>query len=254
MILVDSEGVDMLLGIFENIVRKGQPPSNDEIEILLSTGSVSLMVEAYSRWPDFSREDFANVIANLANAKRASEGVVLSRLEDGFRSCLDEKTINSLRQNVKEIVKVDFTESERLALTYLPPNTILKCIVYLTVDMFNPGMMYKGNISLSILDFDAKRFDFSYLAHELHHSGFQYWMAQNSALKGLISDEISTHEQVAANMILNLLSEGIANYYCTPNMVRVHPEASGKHNIKICEYERSFSRMWLQVQSLLSSF
>ena len=251
MILVDSKGVEMLLDIFENIVKKGQPPSNNEIDNLLPAASISFMVESYSRWPDFSREGFVNVIANLANTKIYSDGV-LSRLEDGFRFCLDEKKIKSLRQKVKEIVKVDFSKSEGLALTYLPPNTALKCTIYLTIDKVNPGMIYKGNISLSILDFVAERFDFSYLAHELHHSGFQYWTARNPALKSLFSDEIGTHEQIAVNMVLNLLSEGMANHYCTPNMVRVHPEAGDKHNRKIREYERNFPRMWLQIQSLLS--
>lgn len=57
------------------------------------------MIEAYSRWPDFSKEGFADIIANLANTNPVGQGIVLSKLEEGFRSCLSLEKISLLRQH-----------------------------------------------------------------------------------------------------------------------------------------------------------
>ena len=252
MLIVESDGVSQLLDILENAVKLGRSPNKKEIGALLSTKSISFMIEAYSRWPDFSKEDFANIIANLANANPVSQGTVLSKLEKGFRSCLTRERINLLRQKLKKILMLDFTEAERIALRYLPPETPIKSTIHLTIDTFNPGMVFKGNVSLSILPLDMKNFNFSFLAHELHHSGFQYWVRRNPQLKNLAFKGNTNHQQIAVNMILHLLSEGMANYYCTPSMVRIHAKASKKHNQKIEKYERSLNQMLLEIQSLLS--
>jgi len=252
MIVVESHGIRQLLDVLENVVKLGRPPNKEEIDRLLSTKSISFMIEAYSRWSDFSKEGFVNIITNLANANTVGWGTVLSKLEEGFRSCLSQERIDLLREKLKKILLLDFTEAERIALRYLPPETPIRSTIHLTIDTYNPGMIYKGNVSLSILPVDPENFDFSYLAHELHHAGFQYWIRHNPKLKNLAFKGNVNHQEIAVNMILHLLSEGMANHYCTPNMVHTHTKASKKHNRKIKEYERNLNPMILEIQSLLS--
>lgn len=252
MIIVDSHGVNQLLDLLEKVTRSGQSPSKQEIDALQSTKSISFMIEAYSRWPDFSKEGFADIIANLANTNPVGQGTVLLKLEEGFRSCLSLEKISLLRQKLKKILKLNFTEAERIALKYLPPETPIESTIHLTIDTVNPGMVFKGNVSLSILHFEPENFNFSYLAHELHHLGFQFWVRSNPELKKLAFKGNVDHQEIAVNMILYLLSEGMANYYCTPNMVRIHANASEKHNRKIKTYERDLNKMLFEIQLLLS--
>ena len=252
MITVDSEGLRKLLDIFENVVESGEAPDEEAVNGLVSTSSVSFLIEAYSRWSDFSKDGFVTILANLANAYPVGQGGVLVRLEEGFRSCLDQKKIESLRQKLEKILRLDFAEAERIALRYLPPETPIKSTIYLTIDTYNSGMVYAGNISLSILNSDPENFNFSFLAHELHHSGFHYWVRRNPKLKNLAFKGSISHEEIAVNMILHLLSEGLANHYCTPNMVRIHQKYSEKHNQKVKKYESNLNLMLLEIQSLLS--
>jgi len=252
MIVVESDGVIKLLNILENVAKSGRSPNKKEIDELLSTKSISFILEAYSRWPDFSREGFINIIANLGRPNPVGQGTVLPKLEEGFRSCVNQEKISLLFKKLEDILMLDFTESERIALRYLPSETPIRSTIHLTIDTYNPGMVFQGNVSLSILHLDPNNFNFSGLAHELHHSGFQYWVKQNPKLKNLAFKENSTYQEIAVNMILQLLSEGMANYYCTPTMVRPHAKASKKHNQKIEKYERRLNQMLLEIQSLLS--
>lgn len=210
------------------------------------------MLEAYSRWPNFSRDAFIEVIANLANPASVGQEPVISVLEKGLRSCSSQENINLLRQKLKRLLMIDFGEAERIALKYLPSGTPIESVVHLTIDTFNTAMVSRGDIGLSILSIDPDNFNFPILAHELHHSGFQYWLEQNPRMKNKLSKGDSNHDQIAASMILSLLSEGLASYFCTPSMVSSPSEHGEKHDKKIKNYESNLNKMWGEFHSLLS--
>lgn len=252
MIVVESDGISKLLDIFWNIVKSGRSPNKKDIEALLSTKTISFIVEAYSRWSDFSKEGFSKIIANLGRANPVGQGTVLSKLEEGFRSCLSQEKINLLSKKLEDTLRLDFTEAERKALRHLPPKTPIKSTIHLIIDTYNPGMMFEGNVSLSILHLHPENVNFSYLAHELHHSGFQYWIRKNPRLKKLAYKGNTNHQEIAVNMVLYLLSEGMANYYCTPSMVHINTKSSKKYKQKIKKYERDLNHILLEIESLLS--
>ena len=252
MITVESEDVTQLLDILENVVKLQRPPSKEEIDAVLSTKWISFMTEAYSMLSDFSKEGLADVLTNLTRAEPIAHGMVPTRLEEGFRSCLSVRRINLLRKKLQKMMVLDYVKSERIALTYLPPGTPITSTIYLSIDTVNPGMVFGGNVNLSILAFDPENFDFQYLAHELHHLGFRYWIEKNPKLNKLAFRENTDHREIAVNMILHLLSEGMANYYCTPNHVCLHASDDEEHNHKIKKYEESLNQMLLEIQSLLS--
>jgi hypothetical protein len=253
MITVEGGDVTQLLNILEGAAKSGRSPRQEEIDALLSTKWISFMTEVYSMFSDFSKEGLAHVLANLTRPEPVAQGMVLARLEEGFRSCLSVGRINSLRRKLHMLMALDYAKAERMALLYLPPGTPIASTIYLSIDTVNPGMTFGGNVSLSILAFNPEHFDYPYLAHELHHLGFRYWIEQNPKLRGWAWGENRDHREIAVNMILHLLSEGLANYFCTPSFVRPHDSADKEHNRKIEKYEESLNRMLLEIQSLLSA-
>lgn len=63
---------------------------------------------------------------------------------------------------------------------------------------------------------DKKSFEDA-VAHELHHVGFHFWSTQDAVRQSILDEQ--SGRTVAVLHIQNLLSEGMANYYCTPEYV-----------------------------------
>lgn len=112
-------------------------------------------------------------------------------------------------------------------------------------------MMFEGNASLSILMFDPDKFDAAGFSHELHHAGFEYWIRANPRLQALLKEDRS-YEGIAVKLIVNLLSEGLANYFCSPIML--HPPENAPEDLKekIIKYGQNLNQMVQEIQSLLS--
>jgi len=253
MVKVDGNGAEQLLNLLEKILESSQVPSQDVIDEILSTKGISSMIEAYSNMLDFSKEEFINVLKNLANPTPIAKGIIVSKLEEGLRSCLDREKINLLRRRLQQFLKFDFAEAEWVALKYLPPETPVECTIYFTIDAFNPGMISGDNMFLSILTIDPSKFDLRAVSHEFHHIGFKYWIRQNQKLSRLAFEKTKTYEGIAVNLILSLISEGLANYFCSPNMVRIHPKISPKGKEKLMKYEQDFTKMLKTIISLISN-
>lgn len=251
MITIKGDGAARLLELLENVVRSGHAPADEEIDDVLSMESMSFMVRSYLRIPEFSREGYVAILSNLTNPNPVGKGLVLSKLEEGLRSCLNYEKIALLRRRLKKILKLDFAKAEQTALRYLPLETPIKSTIYLTVDAFNTGMMFEGNALLSVLTFDPDKEDIAWFSHELHHAGFEYWIKRNPKLQAFLKED-RTYEGIAVKLIQHLLSEGLANYFCTPKNIHPPENASKKRKGKIVKYEQSLNQMMQEVQSLLS--
>jgi hypothetical protein len=146
---------------------------------------------------------------------------------------------------------LDFGVAERKALRYLPAGTVIESTVYLTVDAFNPGMVRGGDIGRSILHgLDGISMD--HMAHEFHHAGVMSCLSRRPGLARLAVGA-DTREEVAAQLVLHIVSEGLANHYCTPNMVKAGEHKSPKANEKILGYERNQSVMLEEAWSLIKN-
>lgn len=156
-----------------------------------------------------------------------------------------------LRQRLEKIVKLDFAKAEQTALKYLPPETPIRSTIYLTIDALNTGMMFEGNASLSILMFDPDKFDVAGFSHELHHAGFEYWIKGNPKLYAFLKEDRS-YEGIAVRLVVNLLSEGLANYFCSLMMLHPPENAPEKLKEKFTKYEQNLNQMVREIQSLLS--
>ncbi|UCH58021.1 MAG: hypothetical protein JSV18_03765 [Candidatus Bathyarchaeota archaeon] len=251
MIVVEEDGVLLFLDILEGALASNRSPSDEEVDRILSTGFMAFMIEAYSRLLDLTRSDVASFLKNLGSEKPISTDPVKSMFEEGFRSCYDLSRIAELRRNVEQISGIDFQGAEGMALSYLPPGTDIRSTLYLTVDAFNPGMVFGGNMGRSILHPVRYPLDLSYLAHEFHHLGFGCWVSRSPDLERAFLGE-ETHESVAVRLVLHMISEGMANHFCTPNMVRPGPDRSPRVNEKIRRYGRDLRHMLEEAVDLLS--
>lgn len=251
MIVVEADGALVFLDVLEGSLRSGRPLSDGEVDRVLSTGFMSFMLDAYSSLVGLTRADVASFLRSLGGESPVSVDPVKSMFEDGFRSCYDVKRIAELRGNVEKILEIDFEGAERMALSFLPSGTVIECTIYLTVDAFNPGMVWEGGMGRSILSPVRDGGDISLLAHEFHHLGFGYWVSRSPALERAFRGE-RAHDSVAARLVLHLIMEGMANHFCTPSMVRPGPGRSPRVNEKVTRYEREFRGMLGEVTSLLA--
>lgn len=251
MVVVEADGALVFLDVLEGSLRSGRLLSDGEVERILSMGFMSFMVDAYSSMIGLTRADVASFLRNLGEENPVSVNPVKSMFEDGFRSCYTVERIAELRGNIEKILGIDFEGAERKALSCLPPGTVIECTVYLTVDAFNPGMVWKGGMGRSILSPVRDSGNLSHLAHEFHHLGFGYWVSKSPTLERAFRGE-KTHDSVAARLVLHLIMEGMANHFCTPGMVRPGPGRSPRVNEKITRYEREFKGMLGEVTSLLA--
>jgi len=257
---VKSEGVARLLDLFEGVARSDHAPSDAEISELLSKDSMDFMLRAYSRMDPSFKEGLVTVLRNLNSSNPVGIGIVLPKIEEGFRACLNLEKISSLREKLRRIEEIDFGKAERLALSCLPQETPMESTIYLTIDSFNPGMVFEGNISFSILVLNLGTPDLCalILAHELHHLGFLYWVRRNPKLSRLLFGESDKHEKIVAQLMADLLSEGSATYLCTPMLLHVLPTNYAnmprftEHNEKIKKYEQSLNKMLSEAHKLIS--
>jgi hypothetical protein len=246
MIKIEEKGATLFLDLLEASLKEARQLTEDEIGVILSTGFMAFMIDAYG----LAKYEMAAYLRNLGNDTPVSKDPVKAMFEEGFRSCYDLKRIKELRRNVEAITKIDYRAAEELALLYLPPRTDIECTVYVTVDEFNPAMVRNGNMGLSILTQEVEG-DISYLAHEFHHLGFNYWLSKSPSLKSEFQGK-TTYESVAIRLVLHLTMEGMANHFCTPWMVKTGAERSQRDNDKIRRYEENITAMLGEVVELLS--
>ena len=112
MIRIESNGARALIDLLNFVVESNQSPDQEKIDKVIFTGMMSFLTSAYSEMIDFSKEEFISVLQNLANPNPISKGQIISKLEEGLRSCLYREKISLLHQNLEKISSLDFTKAE----------------------------------------------------------------------------------------------------------------------------------------------
>jgi hypothetical protein len=250
MITIEDDGASMFLDLVEASIKEGRRVTVDEAERLLSTKAMSFTLSAYEKLMGLTKDDMVSILVNLCSGHPVNTDPVKLRFEEGFRSCHSLEAVVRLREEVVTALSMDFGVAERKALRYLPAGTVIESTVYLTVDAFNPGMVRGGDVGRSIISgLDGISMD--HMAHEFHHAGVMNCLARRPGLARLAVSADSP-EEVAAQLVCHLVSEGLANHYCTPNMVRTGGHKSPEANEKILGYERNQNAMLEEAWSLMS--
>jgi hypothetical protein len=231
----------LFLDLVEASIREGRRITRGEAERLLSTRAMRFTLSAYESLLGLTRGDVASILTNLGAAGPSQSDPVKLRFEEGFRSCYSLKAAARLRRGVDAAMAADFGAAERKALRYLPPGASIGSTVYLTVDAFNPGMVRGGDVGRSILR-GLDEINMDHMAHEFHHAGFMSCLSRRPGMARLAVGADSPGE-VAVQLICHLVSEGLANHYCTPDMVRAGPHKSPVANESIRAYEGNLNEM-----------
>lgn len=241
MITIEDDGTRGFLDLVETSIKEDRPITRKEAQRLLSTKSMSFTLNAYENLLNLSMDDMVSILTSLGEVNPTQSEPVKRRFEEGFRSCYSLEAVERLRRGLEAAARIHFGVAEGKALGYLPPGTVIESTVYLTVDTFNPGMVRDGNVGLSIIS-GLEKVSMDHLAHEFHHVGFMNCLSRRPGVERMAKNP-EAPEEVAIQLICHLVSEGMANHYCTPRMVKAGEHKSPKANEKILAYERNLIEM-----------
>jgi hypothetical protein len=215
---IHTNGVRKFLDLLE-IIERSESISSKTVDDLLSDYTWQQFISSYERMEDFSRTALKKILLNLTKAETIGEGFVLPKLEAGFRALLDQNERNQLRTRLVEADQLNLDEALQIALKYLPKETPLEVHVHFTIDAFNTGMFFENHVFFDLCRVDPTQINMQYLSHEFHHTGAHYWFKQNQVLQKLTSSE-DLRLKLLARTLEYLVSEGLANGYCTPFFVQ----------------------------------
>jgi hypothetical protein len=91
------------------------------------------------------------------------------------------------------------------------------------------------------------------VTHELHHVGFHYWGGRDAIRQKLVGEK--SGRSVAVLHVQNLLSEGLANCYCSPEYVfRAAPvdPPPDPYQGRLARLEREESHFFTRAEAILA--
>lgn len=156
-----------------------------------------------------------------------------------------------MKDTIKEIEDIDWESVVQRALKYLPKNTELEPNFVVTVDGFNGGMFKNGTVFLSIVYFNKSQFRDDIFVHEFHHMGAEYWFEKNPKIQRY---EKERDNHFLTSMMKYLVSEGLANAFCSPEAIKKTNEVdeeSEELNQMIENYEGKQEKLFIQLEDLI---
>lgn len=215
MLTVETDGARALLGLLA-CVREGYDPAEAELQSVMAANA--FFVDFYSQWEGVTCEVIRALIRGFEQPEWDQSVPVLAALARGFRRAAADAQrlqarLSALKQHAPTAAIAD------RVLVHLPAGTPLETTVHITIDGFNGGFQYRDALGLSLLSKasdDPARF-VSGVAHELHHVGFQYWVDHDPIRRAILGEHLG--RAVAVRHVQNLLGEGLAIVYCSPEMM-----------------------------------
>ena len=214
MLSIESTGAQSILDFLKH---PDKPGSGSDVRQILEVNQ--FFVDYYCQWSGINFENLVELLTCFNQPGWQATSPVLEALSQGFHHAATE--IDVLQRKLNFLKGVDPSGLMYRALAHLPAGTPVNSVIHLTIDRFNGGFQFRGEIGLSLLQDITNPDSFSAIvSHELHHAGFRYW-----AEKDLVRQELAREEScrsVAVQHVENLLSEGLANFYCSP--MKIDPE------------------------------
>lgn len=212
MLAIDMEGARKLCTLLVR-VRCGETPSDAQLQDVLTSNA--FFVDYYSQWEGLEKQTIADALLQFDKPGRSTDSLA-DRIADGFREAVDEMDV--IESRMDWLARVDPTEVSERVLVFVPGGTPLDSTIHLTVDAINGAFAYQDEMGVSLLRGATDRSSFEVaVAHELHHVCFRFW-AEHDGTRRKLKQERSGRA-VAVLHVENLLSEGMANYYCSPRYV-----------------------------------
>ncbi len=253
--------VALLLKILDG-VKQGHSLEDSEINEIMISQDIDIWLKAYEPWITDVRNVFHEIMKSLHLEETdnlfvniAEENVVKwgEHINKGFRLALEN--LPKLKISLDILASFDWVQTEENTLNYLPENTPLDAHIVMTIDGFNGGMVRENYTFLSLLMLEPSSMKPEKFTHEFHHSGFSYWWKQHPLVERYGAEK-GTKEDWLLNLFQYLVSEGLANAFCSPSAITVI-EGDGErivsHNKIITSYEDSLDKIFDLVETLLAS-
>jgi hypothetical protein len=250
VIRVRLEGFPKIVKFLDQ-ASQGIQPTKKAVNALLQTETMEAWVRAYSGWPEFSREGLADVLASLLRKVPTAETPMLKILESGFRRALVR--LDALRENYDRCREIDFAAAESKALAFLPPGAELTARVHFTVDAFNGGFFHENDVFFSLLDLHEAFFGVDAFAHEFHHIGVRT-LTRNHALTRRSAKPDTERKRLVRQLAMYLTSEGLANLYCSPQLIGISSvahDAADALSEKCARYQSEFRDLFASAAEVL---
>ena len=251
MLTVNVDGAEVLLN-FLNRVHIGSHITESEKQSVLAANK--FFVDYYCQWDGVTQENLSAAMYNFAQPQWSPSVRVLDALSQGFRQAVND--INMLKGKLDFLQNIDTTTLTDRVVPYLPPDTPLQSTIHITIDSFNGGFQYQGEMGLSVLKdiTNPERFE-TFVAHELHHVGFSYWAERDLIRLALLREH--SCRGVAVRHVQNLLSEGLAIFYCSPFPSQDETSAIAEstlvqHQAKLAKYRREELTLFTHAENVLA--
>ena len=251
MIEVCVDGFTRILDFLENVAQ-GRSPNAETVNAFLETETMAAWGQAYVGWPEFDPAGLREILASLLEKEPVGKTRMMKMLEDGFRRAITH--LDTIQENFARWQALDFAAAEKKAFTYLPSHTEFDAHIHFTIDAFNGGFFHGTNVFFSLLKIHEDFFGIDALAHELHHTGVRTLLKGASLYQRLTSSD-DAGQKMIAQLAQYLVSEGVANFYCSPRLVGLHPDG-GEHTasmtIKLEDYQNRLPALFGDAVAVLT--
>lgn len=219
MLAIDLSGAESLLSLLRRMAA-GHAPGDAELDRVLDANAY--FFDFYAGWEGVGRDALREALRHFREPQRVPAGTIPTRLAEGFRQATAEMDLMDAR--LTWLREVDPSAVAGRVLAYLPADTPLDAAqhtlfrVHITIDAVNNAFAHEGGMGVSLLKGVADRQTFEdTVAHELHHLGVAHWAERDATRQALLRER--SGRSIAVRHVGNLLSEGLANYYLTPQYV-----------------------------------
>ncbi len=251
-IVFHGSGAKLLLNKLHRI-QNNEPLTESDIKEILSQSDIVEWVVAYESWI----EDIWNTIQRILESLHldSPEGLDKwgSHIDSGFRTAIEDH--ERMLEGLELLSDFDWAETEQNTLKYLPQGTPIDGHVFLTIDGFNGGMNRGNKTFLSLVFIEPSIMNPAHFTHEFHHSGFTYWWKKHPIVDTWWENR-DTKEFWVLALFQYLVSEGLANAYCSPKAIE---RAEGTdpwidaHNAAIEEYESNIDSIFQLLESIIDT-
>ena len=252
MLSIDLNGAQALLDLLQDI-QAGRDPDEPAMDTMLASNA--FFVDFYSGWEGCSRDIIRQAIRHFNQPKQVPAGTIPQRLAEGFREAAEKSDL--MHSRMAWLGTIDASDISERVLAFLPEGTPLDSTIHITVDLFNNAFVRQNEMGVSLLHgaIDRQSFEKTVM-HELHHVGFQFWSDRDADRVRLLRGK--TGRAVAVIHIQNLLMEGLANFYCTPESVfgessdTAASKEADPYQARLARLQREEKTLFAQTEAILA--
>lgn len=198
MVTLDTNGARTVLDALDS--------GGDERAVGRALDANAFQIDYYSTHIDeIGPDEFRSL---LQNPDQEREHEILDRLREGFERASDRP--KQLLDQLASLDSLDIALIERDVGRYLPSSVELDATVHATVDGFNGGFHYRGDVGISILDVEPDQYP-PKLRHELHHAGVRRILDDTTPYVEVMQSESAAGD--CLGLLFTLLKEGLAIHY-----------------------------------------